>query len=96
MENLPKNVINKIFLFLEHPTAKIIKGETIFKFMALRLGEIDSIRWGSPHICGIDDSWNEEDYREMIGGCILPITWGLVDSYPENVRKTPTVEDTTA
>ncbi len=36
MEILPKHVINKIFLFLEHPTATIIQGETIFKFMAVR------------------------------------------------------------
>ena len=53
METLPKNVINKIFLFLEHPTAEIIKRETIFKFMAVRhANDIEKTREGSPFECG--------------------------------------------
>ena len=36
MENLPKNVINKIFLFLRHPTAEILMDEGIFIYMQMR------------------------------------------------------------
>jgi hypothetical protein len=37
MEILPKNVINKIFFFLQHPAAKILEEEEIFIFMRMRL-----------------------------------------------------------
>jgi hypothetical protein len=54
MENLPKNVINKIMFYLSHPTADIIKDEFIFDFMALRLNEQRTFK-GSPYQCGRED-----------------------------------------
>jgi hypothetical protein len=36
MEILPKNVINKIFLFLQHPIAEMLKVEGIFVYMQMR------------------------------------------------------------
>mgnify|MGYP000190688723 CR=1 FL=1 len=80
METLPKHVINKIFLFLEHPTAKITKRETIFKFMALRLGDGESKRGGSPHLCGVSDSWNTEEFNERLDGR----NYHSVESVPAN------------
>ncbi len=53
MENLPKNVINKIMLFLSTPTAGIVKNAFIFDFMALRL---EKHRRGSPVNCGMVDT----------------------------------------
>ena len=61
MENLPKNVINKIMLYLSTPTADIVKNSFIFEFMALRLAKHGR---GSPFDCGIvDTTMNHRYYR---------------------------------
>jgi len=61
MENLPKNVINKIMLFLSHPTADMMKDSLIFDFMAIRFNKyrtntntINSR--GTPWNCGYVDA----------------------------------------
>ncbi len=54
MENLPKNVINKIMFYLSHPTAELIEGTSIFEFMALRTNK-ERTYPGSPHYCGLVD-----------------------------------------
>ncbi len=53
MENLPKNVINQIMLYLSTPTADIVKEADICKFMALRLQK--HFR-GSAFDCAVIDS----------------------------------------
>ena len=61
MENLPKNVINKIMLYLSHPVADIISETRIFKFMEQRHNDE---RWynpqryyeGCPAHCGYIDA----------------------------------------
>ncbi len=60
METMPKHVIKKLFLYLSHPTADIVKDETIFKFMALRNSDSDKTKSGSPYICGCTDTWDPE------------------------------------
>jgi hypothetical protein len=57
MENLPKNVINKIMLFLSTPTADIVKHSFIFDFMALRLEKHRRRIRGSAFSCGLTDTW---------------------------------------
>ncbi len=48
---MPKNVINKIFLFLRHPAAEILKDEGIFVYMQMRFNP--ELRYkGSPYDCG--------------------------------------------
>jgi hypothetical protein len=58
METLPKNVINNIFLYLSHPTADIVKEETIFIFMALRHSDSYTTRACGPYMCGCTDVWD--------------------------------------
>ena len=54
MEILPKNVINKIFLFLRHPAAEILTEEGIFIYMKMRL--TPELRYnGSPFYCAERD-----------------------------------------
>ena len=57
MENLPKNVINKIMLFLSTPTADIVKNAYIFDVMALRLEKHRRKIRGSAFSCGLTDTW---------------------------------------
>ena len=58
MENLPKNVINNIMLFLSTPTADIVKNSFIFDFMALRLEKhTGGVIRGSAFSCGLTDTW---------------------------------------
>ncbi len=61
MENLPKNVINKIMLYLSTPTADIVKNSFIFEFMALRLAKHGR---GSPFDCGIVDTTMKHRYYQ--------------------------------
>ena len=61
MENLPKNVINKIMLYLSHPTADIVEESSIYKYMQHRFekmeGHSNSIYYGgSPFHCGEMDA----------------------------------------
>ena len=56
MENLPKNVINKIMFYLRHPVADLIKNETIFKFMALRCNEEKRKNGCCPFMRGYTDT----------------------------------------
>ncbi len=41
MENLPKNVINKIMFYMSHPVADMLKEEPIFKFLAKRRYDLE-------------------------------------------------------
>ncbi len=75
MENLPKNVINKIMLYLSTPTADIVKESDIFKFMALRLQK--HFR-GSAFDCAVIDS-------RFLHRYFLPRTFGI---YEDGQRST--------
>ncbi len=57
METMPKKVINKIMLYLSHPTADIVKNSFIFDFMTLRLGKHRRRIRGSAFNCGLTDTW---------------------------------------
>ncbi len=55
MDILPKNIINKIFLFLRHPAAEILTEEGIFLYMKMRL--TPELRYrGSPFNCAESDT----------------------------------------
>jgi hypothetical protein len=54
MENLPKNVINKIMFYLSHPVAELIEGTSIMEYMAMRLNR-KHLQKGTPFRCGMDD-----------------------------------------
>ena len=55
MENMPKNVINKIFLFLRHPAAELLVEEGIFLYMGMRFNP--ELRYkGSAFDCGEADT----------------------------------------
>ena len=61
MENLPKNVINQIMLFLSHPTADIMKDSMMFGFMVIkhnkyRINTSNRNSRGTPWNCGYVDA----------------------------------------
>ena len=62
MENLPKNVINKIMFYLSHPVAELIEGTSIMKYMAMRLDR-EHFESGSPFRCGVDDFMEGSPFR---------------------------------
>ncbi len=76
MENLPKNVINTIMLFLSHPTADMVKGTYIFTYMALRIEHEHFSERGSPFRNGIVDTiwwhrfYNPRKYNRKDGSMI--------------------------
>ena len=85
MENLPKNVINQIMLYLSTPTAEIVKEADICKFMALRLQK--HFR-GSAFDCGVVDSEHEHRF-------FLPRTFGIYEDGQRSTTYTLSEEEYT-
>ena len=85
MENLPKNVINKIMLYLSTPTAEIVKEADICKFMALRL---EKHFRGSAFDCGVVDSEHEHRF-------FLPRTFGIYEAGQRSTTYTLSEEEYT-
>ena len=91
MENLPKHVINKIMLYISHPTADIIEDSSIFKYMAHRFENMrncsNGIYYkGSPFDCGNIDAchpptgrgipvWDPRKYTKYESGRIKNHRW---------------------
>ena len=78
MQNMPKNIINKIMFFTTHPVAEIMKEAPIFEYMKIRLDPAKTGD-GSPYAQAVSrllrDSYSnrdeefdycEEDYRENV------------------------------
>jgi hypothetical protein len=58
MENMPRNIINKIYFFTSHPAVEILRGADIFKALAQLNQEI----LAEPFLQGLNDSWSGEGY----------------------------------
>ena len=59
MENLPKNVINKIMFYTSHPVADILKASSIFKALEIYNG---THTHGSPYDRGFMDAYYGRGY----------------------------------
>ena len=68
MENLPKNVINKIMLFTSHPVADILRETSIFR--ALEMGRCERIQ-GSPLNRGDMDAYWGRGYEPHKMGTLV-------------------------
>jgi hypothetical protein len=75
MENLPKNVINKIMFNTSHPVADILKASSIFK--ALKMNNRGIIE-GSPFHCGNQAAYYGWDRK--------PHRWDITKTFNPNIE----------